>query len=377
MPLNRGVGNESQVTVEQGPANPVPILREARRAYRVLDFPRPGTESVWLASTSWSGSSSIATASIGYWLAATEVGLRAKPVAEPFSMKALGGGYSPSLLVQSNTRYRLPGVVHAIGALAGRRDAGVVTMHDMRPFHRRRRPWDIQRGVFRTSCLRAKVITTYNEVMRAELTAALGQEVGERTVAIPLPHGEGHPFDRPSPDFDILWVGRAEKRKRLPLFLKTLRDVPLGRSVAILWSPVDPRLGGEVVDIDALVRIEAARGRRIVAMRSGIDAAELDRLYRVSRLLVSTSTYEGFHAPPMEAYLRGTRLVLPRLEVYRESYGGAAGIEWYDGLESLAPAIESALSGDRFNPAPSVVDSVSMKTIGNQLRAVYQVASRR
>jgi glycosyltransferase involved in cell wall biosynthesis len=281
------------------------------------------------------------------------------------------------LIHQTLTSYRLPGVIHAIGSLGGRRDAAVVTMHDMRPFHRRVIPWGLQRSVLRRSCLRAKVVTTYNDTMRKELIEALGRRMAERVVPLPLPHGPGRPDYRLEPKFDLLWVGRAERRKHLPAFLAALRQLPLSVSAAVLWSPVGPSADGDPEDIERLLRQEIGRGRALTAMRSGISPVALDELYRQARVCVSTSSYEGFHAPPMEAYLRGTRLVLPRLEVYTEIYEGACGVHWYDRPDSLPSVISEALQSGGFVPSDRVVRSVAFETIGRKLTAIYESAQSR
>ena len=111
------------------------------------------------------------------------------------------------------------------------------------------------------------------------------------------------------------------------------------------------------------------------SIRAYLEDEALDHLYRQSRCLVSTSSYEGFQNPVMEAYLRGTRVVLPD---YGHPLGplllGADGVHYYRAGDSTAlrRAIHEATEAGSFRVSDDVRRRVGFRTVGEQLRAIYE-----
>lgn len=101
---------------------------------------------------------------------------------------------------------------------------------------------------------------------------------------------------------------------------------------------------------------------------------QLVRLYRSAKVYVSTSTYEGWHAPPMEHYLRGGHLVLPRIPPYTEVYPDAAVFYYRPGsVDDMGRALVEAVEAPLRPPAEAVRKMVSLEGVGRKLLEAYGV----
>ena len=103
---------------------------------------------------------------------------------------------------------------------------------------------------------------------------------------------------------------------------------------------------------------------------------EMERTYARSRCLVATSTYEGYHMPAMEAYLRGIPIVVPREEPFPGIYGDAAGVHYFvrgsSGPASLPEAVRAAISAPPFSPDPGIAEWCSFRRVALLLRTTYE-----
>jgi len=97
-------------------------------------------------------------------------------------------------------------------------------------------------------------------------------------------------------------------------------------------------------------------------------------IYLSAKCLVSTSHYEGFQAPVAEAYLSGTRVVLPRNELFMSIYGDAEGVHYYNGKEELPSKIIEAVEQGKFSPDQKIINYLGFKNAGNLLRETYEEA---
>ena len=279
-------------------------------------------------------------------------------------------------------------VVHHISQDV-RRGADVATVHDLYPFY------DVDgrtsdaffREAIRTALKRPARVVVTTEHTRREVAARF-PEHAEKLRVVPVPHRTPPPGLADPVRYDALWVGRNAPNKNLPLYLALAVRYPALR-FALRSSRSPDR---EALDREVAWKLAAARNVAVLPRQS---EEGLDALYRSARVLVVTSNYEGFHVPAMEAYVRGARVVLPRIEPYLELYGGEGTVNtyWYDpawierpfawdfsrSLANLAAAFEEACANPTATRAPDarVVARVSLESVGWGLKAVYEEVARR
>jgi glycosyltransferase involved in cell wall biosynthesis len=129
----------------------------------------------------------------------------------------------------------------------------------------------------------------------------------------------------------VLRYGGYTRRKNVPLLLEAWAHVPTG--TLVLTGP--PQLARTEILADA-----PSRDRLVV-----LDYAPpglLARLLRSASALVSTSSYEGFGLPPLEAMAAGTPVVAVSTSFVREIVGEAALLVEGD-PETLAQALHRVL----------------------------------
>ena len=265
-----------------------------------------------------------------------------------------------------------PGVVIHHVEHAVRRGADVATIHDCYPFYDHRMADVFLRSEMRRTMrvTRRLVVTTdftRREMMRCDPIRE------DKVRVIPIPFSAPAP-GRMEPKYDGLWIGRHAPNKRFDQFVRLAWDFPALRfAVRLSRSPGRSALSGDY--LDALRRAEFLQ---LIESLPYMDRDGLDVTYRSSKVLVVTSDYEGFHIPAMEAYLRGTRLVLPHIEPFVSLYGNAVGVHWYDGSDpDLREVFAKAVGSGPFVPSSSVSDAVSYPIVGAALRAVYEEVARR
>ncbi len=262
------------------------------------------------------------------------------------------------------------------------RGVDVVTIHDLYPFHYDQRVIAdrFTQMAIRRACRVAKRVIVTTEQMRREMLAT--ELCGaDKIRVIPVPFeaiSTSLLIDGLKPRltdrYDGVWIGRYAPNKNFEQFVRLVWDFPGMKFAArVTQSPGRPFLGYSVGEM-----VNAGKLLGLLDLLPYLSDDELDHLYRGARVFVVTSTYEGFHAPAMEAYLRGTPLVLPRREPFVSIYGDAEGVFWFDGTDAdLVKAFRKAHQLGSFTPDSRVVDSVSYSTVGTKLKSVYEEVVRR
>lgn len=142
------------------------------------------------------------------------------------------------------------------------------------------------------------------------------------------------------PEEFILAVGHFEKRKnyqRLIDAVGLLRD--RGRSCFLLIIGNDSGLR-KVIE----KQVESANLSGSVRLISGLSDLEVRCAYKLCKLFVFPSTYEGFGIPILEAMAAGRPIVLSDIPVFREITQDRGNYFQPHDVESLAFAIENVLS---------------------------------
>jgi glycosyltransferase involved in cell wall biosynthesis len=239
--------------------------------------------------------------------------------------RAIGGRWIPSV------RRRLPSsaeaaadLVHLIGLdlPPPLRAPFVATVHDLSPLH-----FDDEGSLpawIDEIAARASLLLTPSAFTAGELEQHLG--VGRERIRVfggapALEAGEAEPLsDRELAPLGIepplvLRYGGYTKRKNVPLLLDAWSRVQAG--TLVLAGPPQPAREAILREADGLER---------VVVLDYVSADMLARLLKTAAVLISTSTYEGFGLPPLEALAAGTPVVAVGSPVVREVCGDAAVI---------------------------------------------------
>ena len=323
---------------------------------------------VALASQNWSSPmTSMYSYSTDVLHALRSVGVDASPL----PIKSLVGMRVGGLLVPLARRTFLS-YPHEDGALVHHidqdawRGVDVVTVHDLFPFRDTRFADRFIRSAIRTAVRRARRIVTDSQATLDELAQRFPSATRGKMQVVPIPHAPVSPERGPT-QYDALWIGRNAPNKRLEEYVALAGRFPQSR-FAVRWS----RSPGRPQANEGLTRAISA-APNIQNFTEFLDEAQMDQLYRQTRVYVSTSTYEGWHIPVMAAYLRGCHIVIPRIEPYLSIYPEPTAF-WYDPTSrpSLDAAFGQALQAPFRPPAAQVVDYVSYQSVGSQLKAVYE-----
>ncbi len=289
------------------------------------------------------------------------------------------GGVVVPLVRRALLSHRRSGidVIHDIstGGLVYR-GTDVSTIHDAYLYNPRFTSRDdglwVRRRVYRNTLpitvRRVKAVIVTTEAMKQEVASYI-PAARDKLRVVPIPHV---PVDarRLKPLYDALWVGRFSPRKRPMDYVDCAYRNP-DLTFAFRWSPSPiwtPSAKEQQYfdDCKNLVQIPP------------LSEAGLDRLYRQSRAVVSTSDYEGWHVPPIEGYVRGCRVVLPKHEPYTSIFPPNAPHHFDPSMVwSMDAALRAALADTSPRvPDPAFVRALSFENVGKLLRAVYEEATR-
>ncbi len=203
------------------------------------------------------------------------------------------------------------------------------------------------------------VLTEGTRSIYLEKTGAPPSSV--RTIGIPFAPVE---VTHLPPKRDVLWIGTVSPRKRISLLYAALREIkmPLRVSVIIHGNRGSP---------------QNCSPHLVQHISETLSEKEIDNAYRTSRCFVATGEHEGFIMPAMEAYLRGTPIVVPRCppctDIYPET---AEGVFFFDESSptSLMNAIIEARDMAQCVPDSSVIRRFSYAQVGEELTRLYQEA---
>lgn len=220
----------------------------------------------------------------------------------------------------------------------------------------------------------SKRITVINPVIKTEFEQFFGRKYNEKINVIPVPVEPQYFYRKDNTKYEVVWVGSTDKRKRLPLFLQSLNELPKYYRIGIRVNYVSPYISDDNQLILKLIETVRNTGRKIEMLQFSKSWDSMNDLYLSSKCLVSTSSYEGFQMPVAEAYLRGTRVVLPKNELFVSLYGDAEGVHYYNSKEELSSKIIEAVEQGKFSPDQRIINYMGFKHVGHLLKETYEEA---
>ena len=307
--------------------------------------------------------------------------LRGRPIPSgPVSQSIL------PLILRGSMTYGIPdGLVHDLYGDSVFRDVGVSSIQDLYWNSRQDglRSRSLQLAIlsfqaYRRTLIRSKRVIATTPFMRDELLKAYGSQFKDKIRIVPIACEAGiGPGVRPAV-YDVLWIGSTLRRKAPTEFLRAVGILPKEFRIALRLRRASEQLSESADAIAELVDRYRQEGRRIDVWSEEMPRPAIEELYRSSKCLVSTSTYEGFHMPVAEAYLRGLNVVLRDAAYYRSMYDGVgAGIHWYSDSRDLPTAIAEAVRNGPFHIDQALRDRLSFRGVGRLLKGVYEEASPR
>jgi glycosyltransferase involved in cell wall biosynthesis len=287
---------------------------------------------------------------IAWFDGAPNVSARATPIPSMGRTRKLIGGYRYWHSVLQKERFDLFEGFHLplVSSPTGRT---LLTIHDVRGLNPEYGA--LERAVFKTvlgkSLRAADHIVTVSEAMKAEILGFYpkvpisviynGLDTSEFST---ITEEELLAFRRKFalPEGFILSVGHFEKRKnylRLVDAIGRIRD--RGRSYTLVIIGNNSGLKEAIQ-----ARAEAANLSGRVRLLSGLSDREVRCAYKLCRLFVFPSTYEGFGIPILEAMAAGCPMVLSDIPVFREITQGRGVYFHPQDVKAMALSIEHVLS---------------------------------
>ena len=261
--------------------------------------------------------------------------------------RRIGGRWFPARPGRASQRAWVGAdVVHLAGLTIPPPQAGrfVATFHDLSPLHYSDEgslpPWTSEIAD------RAAQLVCPSEFTASELVARLGVERARITV---VPNGPGNDASSAAPlTADelaglglhaplVLRLGGYTERKNVSLLLDAWPEIrcTTGASLALVGPP-------QAVRADRLAAAPSLDG---VSVLDYLPAELVPRLMASADVLVSTSRYEGFGLPPLEAMTAGAPVVAVRTPFHEEVCGDAAVLV-EDDPAALAAAVVRVLADD-------------------------------
>lgn len=342
-----------------------------------------GEMKVAIASQGWSHpGTSMYTHSTDVMAAAKTAGVDVVPMPlKSYRGARVGGLLRPLLQRTFNSYPRVNGeIVHHIDQDT-LRGVDVVTIHDLGVFHGVSLNNEFAdrffRSAIRTATKRAKRVILTTESSKEDLARLIGGNYGvdkhdiyPKLRVVPVPHKDVT-NERLPQKYDAIWIGRNAPNKRVLDYLALASRFP-DRKFALRCSrsPGRPALD-ETLE----------RGLKMLPNMERITGNptddDLDRLYRSTKVYVATSSYEGWHRPPTEHYLRGGQIVVPEIAPYTEIYAPGYPF-WFepDRHGSIDHAFQEAIDAPCRGPDATTKELVSFRNVGKKLRAVYEEAAR-
>jgi glycosyltransferase involved in cell wall biosynthesis len=153
------------------------------------------------------------------------------------------------------------------------------------------------------------------------------------------------PRDRPHDPFRLLFVGRVEMQKNVPLLLRSLRRV-----IDSSPLPVHLDIAGDGEDMPAVRSLIADLSlAEHVSLRGFVTGADLEDLYQAADVLVLTSTRETFGQVILEAMTKGLPVIASNIRCVRTIVtDGTSGLLADLSAESFAAALLQVASDAEF-----------------------------
>jgi len=140
----------------------------------------------------------------------------------------------------------------------------------------------------------------------------------------------------------ILAVGHLEPRKNYHLLIKALKNLhSKGEFLHLLI------IGNNSGELDSITQMVESLGlSEYVKILNGITDQELKVIYKLAKLFVFPSSYEGFGIPILEAMGSDCPLVVSDIPVFREIIGNKGVYFDYSDFESIANTIKDILASN-------------------------------
>jgi len=121
------------------------------------------------------------------------------------------------------------------------------------------------------------------------------------------------PRSRPREPFRLLFVGRVDMQKNVPLLLRSLR-----RFIDTYSLPVHLDLAGDGEDMPSVLRLMSDLSLEpYISLMGFVTGAELEALYEQADALVLTSAREAFGTVLLEAMTKGVPVVASNIKCVR------------------------------------------------------------
>jgi glycosyltransferase involved in cell wall biosynthesis len=178
------------------------------------------------------------------------------------------------------------------------------------------------------------------------------------------------------PNDFVLSVGHFERRKNYLNLVTAIAQLREKRRAVYLVI-----VGNDSGELAAVKKLIYSLGVSTnVAILNGLSDFELSCIYRLCKLFVFPSSYEGFGIPILEAMAAGCPMVLSDIPVFKELTQGQGVYFEYHNPESIASAIEEVLESnserDRLiQYGKERVKEFSFPKISMALEGVYRILS--
>jgi glycosyltransferase involved in cell wall biosynthesis len=311
--------------------------------------------------------------------------LRTAPSDVDLDVRVVGGrgGFSHARRIGARWIPGRPGVVpplawrgadlvHLLGLdlAPPRRKPFVAMVHDLSPL---RYPDEPPMSPWARDIIRhARLLLTPSEFTAGELQELLDVQP-ERIRVV----GSGPAFDARSAELlsqselerlgidspFVLRYGGYTARKNLPLLLDTWTRVP--EATLVLVGPPQPARSRILANAPTLDR---------VVVLDYVPQSLLMRLLRTASALVSTSSYEGFGLPPLEALVAGTPVVAVRTRFTEEVCGDAAVLVDADS-DAVAGGLDTVLNRPRVLSSPEHLKAFTWARAAEEVLRSYRAAT--
>ncbi len=180
------------------------------------------------------------------------------------------------------------------------------------------------------------------------------------------------------PEEFILAVGHLERRKNylnLVDAMAQLRDRGHSFNLIIIGNDRGGRDRGEREAIEAKINATGLSGS--IKILRDLNDFEVQCVYKLCKLFVFPSSYEGFGIPILEAMAAGRPMVLSDIPAFREITENQGIYFAHDDTKAMASAIEKVLSSsnDRarlIQYGNERVNAFTFKNLAKQLEGIYR-----